>query len=137
MNVPATMGSSCGALVMYPGTSMQRLLHEILPHIRLIAGRHHNGTPDRVEATVCDVLATVHRVRHTYVATARRGYFTQWLKASMIRRGGSRGLGPESRFVRRFARNWRVGAVGFRWSFAGPRRIVRTISEGGSSLPEV
>ena len=59
-----------------PG-SYARLLHEILPHIRLIAGRHHS-TPDRVEATVCDVLATIHRVRHTY-DPARP--FTRWLNA--------------------------------------------------------
>jgi len=64
-----------------PG-SYARLLHEILPHVRLIAGRHHS-TPDRVEATVCDVLVTVHRVRHTY-DPARP--FIQWLDAIAARR---------------------------------------------------
>src|SRR5258708_6752361 len=42
-----------------------RLLREILPFVRAVAGRRH-GTPDRVEDVVQDVLLTVHRVRQTY-----------------------------------------------------------------------
>jgi RNA polymerase sigma-70 factor (ECF subfamily) len=43
----------------------ERLLREILPLLRAIAGRWHRR-PDRVEDVVQDVLLTIHRVRHTY-----------------------------------------------------------------------
>jgi RNA polymerase sigma-70 factor (ECF subfamily) len=42
----------------------ERLLREILPMLRAIAGRWHR--PDRAEDVVQDVLLTIHRVRHTY-----------------------------------------------------------------------
>ena len=43
----------------------ERLLRQILPFIRSIAGRQHRAS-DRVEDVVQDVLLTIHRVRHTY-----------------------------------------------------------------------
>ncbi len=42
----------------------ERLLREILPLLRSIAGRWHRA--DRAEDVVQDILLTIHRVRHTY-----------------------------------------------------------------------
>jgi RNA polymerase sigma-70 factor (ECF subfamily) len=54
-----------------------RLLHAILPNVRQAVSRHH-ATPERVEASVQDVLRTLHRLRHTY-DPARP--FANWLMA--------------------------------------------------------
>ena len=43
----------------------ERLLREILPLLRSIAGRWHR--PDRAEDVVQDILLTIHRVRHRYL----------------------------------------------------------------------
>jgi RNA polymerase sigma-70 factor (ECF subfamily) len=43
----------------------ERLLREVLPLLRAIAGRWHRS-PDRAEDVVQDALLTIHRVRHTY-----------------------------------------------------------------------
>src|SRR5215471_12029723 len=59
-----------------------RLLHEVVPFIRVIAARQH-GTADRVEEVVQDVLLSVHQVRHTY-EPARS--FRRWLAAIARRR---------------------------------------------------
>lgn len=59
----------------------ERLLHEILPLLRGIAGRWH-PSPDRTEDVVQDILLTIHRVRHTY-DPARP--FSHWL-ATIARR---------------------------------------------------
>ena len=59
----------------------ERLLREILPMLRAIAGRWHR-TPDRREDVVQDILLTIHRVRHTY-DPARP--FAHWL-ATIARR---------------------------------------------------
>src|ERR1700733_8346720 len=40
-----------------------------------------------------------------------------------------------SSFVRRFAPNWRYGAVGFRWSFGTPERIVRLYPRAAPAAP--
>jgi hypothetical protein len=53
-----------------------RLLHDILPDIRLIALKHHHA--DRAEPVVRDILQTLHRLRHTY-DPARP--FANWLAA--------------------------------------------------------
>jgi RNA polymerase sigma-70 factor (ECF subfamily) len=60
----------------------QRLLREITPFIRAVAGRQHRA-PDRVEDVVQDVLLTIHRVRQTY-DPARP--FEPWLAAVTRRR---------------------------------------------------
>jgi len=60
----------------------ERLLREIVPFLRALAGRQH-WAPDRVEDVVQDVLLTVHRVRHTY-DPARP--FSHWLAAIARRR---------------------------------------------------
>ncbi len=62
--------------------SYARLLQEILPTIRLIAQRYHER-PDHAEAVVRDVLATLHRVRHTYDPGRS---FANWLCAITHRR---------------------------------------------------
>jgi len=59
-----------------------RLLHEILPDVRLIVLRHHPA-PDRVEMVVQDVLRTLHRLRHTYDPSRP---FAAWLAAISERR---------------------------------------------------
>jgi DNA-directed RNA polymerase specialized sigma24 family protein len=59
------------------GQAYARLLHDILPDVRLIALRHHDA-PDRVETVVQDVLQTLHRLRHTYDPTRP---FAEWLAA--------------------------------------------------------
>jgi RNA polymerase sigma-70 factor (ECF subfamily) len=59
-----------------------RLLHEVVPFIRAIAGRQHR-TADRVEEVVQDVLLSIHQVRHTY-EPARP--FHRWLGAIARRR---------------------------------------------------
>jgi DNA-directed RNA polymerase specialized sigma24 family protein len=59
-----------------------RLLHEILPDVRLIVLRHRHA-PDRVEMVVRDVLRTLHQLRHTY-DPARP--FADWLAAIAERR---------------------------------------------------
>jgi RNA polymerase sigma-70 factor (ECF subfamily) len=59
-----------------------RLLHEILPFLRVLARRRCRD-PDRCEDIVQDVLLTLHRVRHTY-DPARP--FTPWLAAICDRR---------------------------------------------------
>ena len=60
----------------------ERLLREVLPFLRALAGRQHRA-PDRVADVVQDVLLTVHRVRHTY-DPARP--FSHWLAAIARRR---------------------------------------------------
>ena len=69
----------------------ERLLRDILPFIRAIAGRWHSRR-DRAEDVVQDILLTVHRVRHTY-DPARP--FSHWLATlakrraiDALRRGG-------------------------------------------------
>ena len=59
----------------------ERLLREILPMLRGIAGRWHRS-PDRAEDVVQDILLTIHRVRHTYDPTRP---FSHWL-ATIARR---------------------------------------------------
>ncbi len=60
----------------------ERLLREILPFLRGIAGRYHR-TADRREDVVQDILLTLHRVRHTY-DPARP--FSHWLATLASRR---------------------------------------------------
>ncbi len=60
----------------------ERLLRDILPFIRGIAGRWHRRT-DRAEDVVQDILLTIHRVRHTY-DPARP--FSHWLATLAKRR---------------------------------------------------
>jgi len=60
----------------------ERLLRDILPFIRAIAGRWHSR-PDRAEDVVQDILLTVHRVRHTYDPTRP---FSHWLATLAKRR---------------------------------------------------
>ena len=60
----------------------ERLLRDILPFIRAIAGRWHSRR-DRAEDVVQDILLTVHRVRHTY-DPARP--FSHWLATIAKRR---------------------------------------------------
>jgi RNA polymerase sigma-70 factor, ECF subfamily len=55
----------------------ERLLLEVVPFVRVVAGRR-NYSPDFVEEVVQDVLLTVHRVRHNY-DPARP--FCPWLAA--------------------------------------------------------
>lgn len=59
----------------------EKLLREILPMLRAIAGRWHRN-PDRAEDVVQDILLTVHRVRHTYDPSRP---FSHWL-ATIARR---------------------------------------------------
>jgi RNA polymerase sigma-70 factor (ECF subfamily) len=59
----------------------ERLLREILPMLRAIAGRWHRN-PDRAEDVVQDILLTIHRVRHTYDPSRP---FSHWL-ATIARR---------------------------------------------------
>jgi RNA polymerase sigma-70 factor (ECF subfamily) len=70
-----------------------RLLRDIVPYIRTIAGSQHRSA-DRVDEVVQEVLLTVHRVRHTY-DPARA--FRPWLAAiarrrsiDMLRKSGRR-----------------------------------------------
>ncbi|HKT18483.1 MAG TPA: sigma-70 family RNA polymerase sigma factor [Stellaceae bacterium] len=60
----------------------ERLLRDILPFIRGIAGRWHSR-PDRAEDVVQDILLTIHRVRHTYDPTRP---FSHWLATLAKRR---------------------------------------------------
>src|SRR5260221_2964891 len=60
----------------------RRLLIEITPYVRALAGRHHRDHAD-VEDTTQDVLLTVHVIRHTY-DPARP--FAPWLAAITQRR---------------------------------------------------
>jgi RNA polymerase sigma-70 factor (ECF subfamily) len=62
--------------------SYERLLREILPFLRAIAGRWHRRA-DRAEDVVQDILLTVHRVRHTYDPSRP---FTHWLATIAKRR---------------------------------------------------
>jgi hypothetical protein len=64
------------------GMAYARLLHEILPDVRLIVHRHPVAA-DRAEAVVQDVLRALHRLRHTY-DPARP--FADWLAAICERR---------------------------------------------------
>ena len=59
-----------------------RLLCQVLPFIRALAGRQHRA-PDRIEDVVQDVLLTIHRVRHTYDPSRS---FEAWLAAIARRR---------------------------------------------------
>jgi len=61
----------------------ERLLREVVPFVRAAVHRRQQGTPDRVEDVVQDVLLTIHRVRHTY-DPARP--FTHWLAMIARRR---------------------------------------------------
>jgi RNA polymerase sigma-70 factor (ECF subfamily) len=63
-----------------------RLLYAILPNIRQSVSRYH-ATPERVEASVQDVLRTLHSLRHTY-DPARP--FAAWLMAISERRAKPR-----------------------------------------------
>lgn len=60
----------------------EKLLRDILPFIRSIAGRWHRQS-ERAEDVVQDILLTVHRVRHTY-DPARP--FSHWLATLAKRR---------------------------------------------------
>ncbi|WP_429443605.1 sigma-70 family RNA polymerase sigma factor [Paraburkholderia sp. 40] len=60
----------------------RRLLQSMTPYLRNLADRH-GVRPDAVEDVVQDVLATVHRVRHTY-DPARP--FGPWLLTVAMRR---------------------------------------------------
>lgn len=57
--------------------SYARLLHEILPQLRTVARRYHD-CPEATENMVRDVIATMHRLRHTYDP---RRPFAGWLSA--------------------------------------------------------
>jgi RNA polymerase sigma-70 factor (ECF subfamily) len=57
--------------------SYARLLHEILPHVRMVAALYRDG-PDATENMVRDVLAALDRLRHTYDP---RRPFNGWLSA--------------------------------------------------------
>jgi RNA polymerase sigma-70 factor (ECF subfamily) len=59
-----------------------RLLREVVPFIRALAGRYHRA-PDRIDDVVQDVLLTVHRIRHTYEPSRP---FEPWLGAIVARR---------------------------------------------------
>ncbi len=47
------------------GTAYRRLLQEITPYLRSLAGRRHRD-PGDVEDAVQDILLTLHVLRHTY-----------------------------------------------------------------------
>jgi RNA polymerase sigma-70 factor (ECF subfamily) len=70
-------GAQSGNRVAY-----DRLLRDIVPYVRTIAGSHHRSA-DRVDEVVQEVFLTVHRVRHTY-DPARP--FRPWLAAIARRR---------------------------------------------------
>jgi RNA polymerase sigma-70 factor (ECF subfamily) len=55
----------------------RRLLQEITPYLRALAGRRHRDTSD-VEDAVQDILLTLHAIRHTYDPTRP---FGPWLVA--------------------------------------------------------
>lgn len=57
--------------------SYARLLEEILPHVRMVAGLYQK-CPTATEYMVRDVLSTLHRLRHTYDPMRP---FAGWLSA--------------------------------------------------------
>ncbi len=59
----------------------ERLLREVLPLLRAVAGRWHRSA-DRAEDVVQDILLTIHRVRHTYDPSRP---FSHWV-ATLARR---------------------------------------------------
>ncbi|ABE65203.1 sigma-24 (FecI-like) (plasmid) [Nitrobacter hamburgensis X14] len=59
-----------------------RLLTEITPYLRTLAGRHHRS-PQDVEDTIQDILLTIHSIRQIYDPTRP---FTPWLVAIGRRR---------------------------------------------------
>lgn len=59
-----------------------RLLTEITPYLRMLAGRHHR-VPQDVEDTVQDILLTIHSIRQIYDPTRP---FTPWLVTISRRR---------------------------------------------------
>jgi RNA polymerase sigma-70 factor (ECF subfamily) len=63
-------------------TSYERLLHDCIPVIKMIAGRQ-GVPPDRIDDVVQETLLTVHRARQTY--DPRRS-FTAWLTTIAQRR---------------------------------------------------
>ena len=60
----------------------RRLLLEITPYLRSLAGRRHRD-PSEIEDAVQDVLLTVHSIRHTYDPTRP---FRPWLATIANRR---------------------------------------------------
>jgi RNA polymerase sigma factor (sigma-70 family) len=63
-------------------TAYHRLLHEIAPYLRSLAGRRHRDANDAEDA-VQDVLLTIHSIRQTYDPTRP---FAPWLVAIANRR---------------------------------------------------
>ena len=62
--------------------SYRRLLEQITPYLRSVAGRSHRNTSD-IEDAVQDVLLTIHAIRETYDPTRP---FGPWLLAIANRR---------------------------------------------------
>jgi len=86
-SVPAEMNLDVWAALMAraqdgDGEAYRRLLNEIVPYLRVLAGRHHRDARD-IEDSVQDILLTVHSIRHTYDP---KRPFKPWLVAIGKRR---------------------------------------------------